>query len=68
MAIFDYLTDKRENIFINFYERKLKKRVVKLLAIEERLTHFYKIIFNPDYAITHSKLHHSRSDAKKNKA
>jgi hypothetical protein len=45
----------------------MKKRVVKLLAIEEKLTHFYKIIFNPDYAITHSKIDHSRSDVKKNK-
>jgi hypothetical protein len=48
--IFTYLTDKNETIFLSFYEKKLKKRVAKLFQIEDKLTHFFKIIFNPDYA------------------
>lgn len=49
-SIFNYLTEQKESIFINLYERKLKKRVAKLFQIEDKLTHFFKIIFNPDYA------------------
>lgn len=52
--LFSYLTDKKETIFMGLYERKLKKRVVQLMRIEDRLTHFYKIVFNPDYAELHT--------------
>lgn len=31
--IFNYLTEKNESIFINLYERKLKKRVTRLMQI-----------------------------------
>lgn len=48
--IFAYLTDNKETVFTNLYERKLKKRVYKLTQIENKLTHLYKIKFNPDYA------------------
>lgn len=36
------------------HARKLKKRAADLLRIEERLTHFFKLIFNPDYAEQHA--------------
>jgi len=48
--VLSYLTDAKETIFINLYDRKLKKRVVTLFSIDDRLTYIYKIQFNPDYA------------------
>ena len=36
------------------HARKLKKRAADLLRIEDRLTHFFKLIFNPDYAEQHA--------------
>ena len=48
--IFDYLTEAKETIFINLYNRKLNKRVYRLTEIENTLTHLHKLKFNPDYA------------------
>jgi hypothetical protein len=50
-SIFNYLTDHKETIFLKLYPRKLNKRVAALCAIEDRLTHFYKLKFNSDYAL-----------------